>query len=165
MPTYTLHLGIFYMPQICNMGPAALLPLQRKACWGFFRPEKSWRLRPGLNPRTWVLKGSTLPLDHQSCANTIYYKVLKICISPQYKHLLATFPRITMTHSYRHLSAKIGRDIHLKCKTFIWKVLVISLYCKFFLAVLIGNIVLMTPCIHICHYFIPSLETSLKMVT
>ena len=31
-----------------------------------FRPEKSWRLRPGLNPRTWVLKGSTLPLDHQA---------------------------------------------------------------------------------------------------
>ena len=48
------------------MGPTALLPLRRKACWGFFRPEKSWRLWLGLNPRTWVLKGSTLPLDHQS---------------------------------------------------------------------------------------------------
>ena len=24
------------------------------------------RLRPGLNPRTWVLKASTLPLDHRS---------------------------------------------------------------------------------------------------
>jgi hypothetical protein len=32
----------------------------------FFHPEKSWRLRPGLNPRTWVLEGSTLPLDHQN---------------------------------------------------------------------------------------------------
>ena len=32
----------------------------------FFRPEKSWRLRPGFNPRTWVLKGSTLTLDHRS---------------------------------------------------------------------------------------------------
>ena len=52
-----LHLGIFYMPQICDMGPTALLPLWRKADWGFFHPEKSWRLRPGLNPRTWVLKG------------------------------------------------------------------------------------------------------------
>jgi hypothetical protein len=29
-------LGIFYMLQICDMGQAALLPLQRKACWGFF---------------------------------------------------------------------------------------------------------------------------------
>jgi hypothetical protein len=66
MSTSTFHLGIFYMPQIYDMGPMALLPLRRKACWGFFRPEKSWWLRPGLNPRTWVLKGSTLPLDHQS---------------------------------------------------------------------------------------------------
>jgi len=64
LPRYIL--GIFYMPQICDMGPTALLPLQRKACWGFFCPEKSWRLRSGLNPRTWVLKGSMLPLDHRS---------------------------------------------------------------------------------------------------
>jgi hypothetical protein len=60
------NLGIFYMPQICDMWPMALLPLQRKARWGFFQPEKSWQLRPGLNPRTWVLKGSMLPLDHRS---------------------------------------------------------------------------------------------------
>ena len=45
---------------------AANLPFRRKAFWGFFRPEKSWRLRPGWNPRTWVLKASTLPLDHRS---------------------------------------------------------------------------------------------------
>ena len=32
----------------------------------FFRPLKIRRLRPGLNPRTWVLKASTLPLDHRS---------------------------------------------------------------------------------------------------
>ena len=30
------HLGIFYMPQIYDMGPTALLPLRRKVCWGFF---------------------------------------------------------------------------------------------------------------------------------
>ena len=29
------------------------------------------RLRPGLNPRTWVLKASTLPLDHRSRYKTI----------------------------------------------------------------------------------------------
>ena len=28
------------MPWIYDMGPTALLPLRRKACWGFFRPEK-----------------------------------------------------------------------------------------------------------------------------
>jgi hypothetical protein len=66
MSTSTFHLGIFYVPQICDMGPTPLLPLRRKVCWGFFHPEKSWRLQLGLNPRTWVLKGSKLPLDHRS---------------------------------------------------------------------------------------------------
>ena len=27
------------MPQIYDMGPTALLPLRRIACWGFFRPK------------------------------------------------------------------------------------------------------------------------------
>ena len=31
-----------------------------------FSPLKIRRLRRGLNPRTWVLKASTLPLDHRS---------------------------------------------------------------------------------------------------
>ena len=31
-----------------------------------FSPLKIRRLRPGLNPQTWVLKASTLPLDHRS---------------------------------------------------------------------------------------------------
>jgi hypothetical protein len=31
-----------------------------------FSPLKIRQLRPGLNPRTWVLKASTLPLDHRS---------------------------------------------------------------------------------------------------
>ena len=42
--------GIFYMPQI----------------YGFTSPPKKGVLRPGLNPRTWVLKAITLPLDHRS---------------------------------------------------------------------------------------------------
>jgi hypothetical protein len=32
MPPPTVHLGIFFMPQICNMGPTPLLPFRRKAC-------------------------------------------------------------------------------------------------------------------------------------
>jgi hypothetical protein len=40
------------------MGPTALLPFWRNACWGFFRPA--------LIPRTLVLKANTLPLDHRS---------------------------------------------------------------------------------------------------
>jgi hypothetical protein len=36
MPTSTIHLGIFYMPQICDLGPTALLPFRRKVCLGIF---------------------------------------------------------------------------------------------------------------------------------
>jgi hypothetical protein len=36
-----------------------------------FSPLKIRRLRPGLNPRTWVPKASTLPLDHRSCVVTV----------------------------------------------------------------------------------------------
>ena len=39
-------------------------------------PLKIRRLRPGLNPRTWVLKASTVPLDHRSRLTTTYpYKM------------------------------------------------------------------------------------------
>jgi len=50
------------LPHVVNydMGPTALLPLRRKERWGFFFARKIRRLRPGLNPRTWVPKASTL---------------------------------------------------------------------------------------------------------
>ena len=44
------------------MGQTALLPLRRKACWGFFFALKN----PCLNPRTWVPNASTPLLDHRS---------------------------------------------------------------------------------------------------
>jgi len=50
------------MPQIYDMGPTALLPLRAED----FFALKIRRLRPGLNLQTWVLKASTLPLDHRS---------------------------------------------------------------------------------------------------
>jgi len=37
------------MPQMYDMGPTALLPLRRKACWGFFRP-KNPTTSPGFEP-------------------------------------------------------------------------------------------------------------------
>jgi hypothetical protein len=46
---FHLILEIFYMPQICDMGQTALLPLRRKACWGFFTlksPTASARFEP-----------------------------------------------------------------------------------------------------------------------
>ena len=36
---FHVNLGIFYMPQIYDVGPTAILPLRRKARWGFFRPK------------------------------------------------------------------------------------------------------------------------------
>ena len=50
-------------------GTDGFTSLGRKACWGFFFALKIRRLRPGLNPRTWVLKASALPLDHRSRCN------------------------------------------------------------------------------------------------
>jgi len=41
-----------------------------------FSPLKIPRLRPGLNPRTWVPKASTLPLDHRSLTYNIFIKIL-----------------------------------------------------------------------------------------
>jgi hypothetical protein len=38
----------------------------RHGTGGFTSSPKEGVLRPGLNPRTWVPKASTLPLDHRS---------------------------------------------------------------------------------------------------
>ena len=43
-----------------DMGPAALLPLRRKACWNFFFAVNIRRLRQGFNTRTLVPVASTL---------------------------------------------------------------------------------------------------------
>ena len=43
-----------------------------------FSPLKIRRLRPGLNPRTWVPKASTLPLDHRS-RSYIYIYIYIYC--------------------------------------------------------------------------------------
>ena len=44
------------MPQIYDMGPLALLPLRRKACWGFFRP-KNPTASAGFEPANLGTKG------------------------------------------------------------------------------------------------------------
>ena len=44
------------MPQIHDMGPTALLPLRRKACWGFFRP-KNPTASAGFEPANLGTKG------------------------------------------------------------------------------------------------------------
>jgi hypothetical protein len=44
------------MPQIYDMGPTALLPLPRKACWGFFR-HKNPTASAGFEPANLGTKG------------------------------------------------------------------------------------------------------------
>ena len=73
------------MPQIYDIGPTALLPPQPpegRRAKDFFA-QKIRRLRTGLNPLTWVLKASTLPLDHRSRYWTYIWRKLFIAASEQ----------------------------------------------------------------------------------
>ena len=47
-------------------------------CAEDFFALKIWQFRPGLNPRTWALKASTLPLDHRSRLNWMYFSIKQI---------------------------------------------------------------------------------------
>ena len=47
-------------------GTDGFTSLPKEGVLGIFSPWKIQRLRSGLNPRTWVPKASTLPLDHRS---------------------------------------------------------------------------------------------------
>jgi len=70
------------MPQIYDWDRRLYFPSEGRRAEDFFA-LKVRRLRPGLNPQTWVLKASTLPLDHRSrrkcaiCVNN--YSFLKYC--------------------------------------------------------------------------------------
>ena len=70
---FQVILEIFYMPQICDMVQTALFPSEGRRAEDFFA-LKIRRLRPGLNPRSWVPKASTLPLDHRSPLVQIQYR-------------------------------------------------------------------------------------------
>ena len=60
----------FYMPQIYDMEPTVYFPSERRGAEDFFA-LRIRLFRPGLNPRTGILKASTLPLDHRSRFLTI----------------------------------------------------------------------------------------------
>ena len=47
-------------------GTHGFTSLPKEGVLRIFSPLKIRRLRPGLNPRTWVPKASTLPLNHRS---------------------------------------------------------------------------------------------------
>jgi hypothetical protein len=54
------------MLQICDMGQDGFYFPSEEGVLRIFSPWKIRRIRPGLNPRTWVPKTSTLSLDHRS---------------------------------------------------------------------------------------------------
>ena len=57
------------------------------------------RLRPGLNPRTWVLKARTLPLDHRS-RSYIYIYIKYIFRFPAVLYFLPRMYRRTTRNHY-----------------------------------------------------------------
>ena len=86
------------------MGQTALLPLRRKACWGFFSPWKIRRLRSGLNPRTWVPEVSTLPVDHRSrlCSELHFVSIFPIIMSVFYCTDVWELHRWNCTCNYKY---------------------------------------------------------------
>jgi hypothetical protein len=52
--------GFFYMPESTTWDRRLYFPFEGRRAEDFFA-RKIQRLRPGLNPRTWVPKASTLP--------------------------------------------------------------------------------------------------------
>jgi hypothetical protein len=63
-----------------------------------FSPWKIRRLRPGLNPRTWVPKASTLPLDHRSRLIDPYF--LKVIFMLLYREKCAYLDSFKATCSH-----------------------------------------------------------------
>jgi hypothetical protein len=57
--------GFFYMPYSTTWDRRFYFPSEGRRAEDFFA-RKIRRRRPGLNPRTWVPKASTLPLDHRN---------------------------------------------------------------------------------------------------
>ena len=56
--------------------PQLKVSLPEDLCSGFLRPEKLHRPQPGLNPRTFDLKASTLPRDYRGAFTSSNFNVL-----------------------------------------------------------------------------------------
>ena len=67
-----IHFRVLLRTSNKRHGTHGFTSLPMEGVLRIFSPWKIRRLRPGLNPRTWVPKASTLPLDHRSRLNTPY---------------------------------------------------------------------------------------------
>jgi hypothetical protein len=56
-------------------GTAGFTSPPKEGVLGMFSPWKIRRLRPGLNPRTWLLGANTHPLDHRSRLMSAFTKI------------------------------------------------------------------------------------------
>jgi len=65
LPEFRLPRKFRYLLHAANLRHGTNFPSEGRRAEDFFR-LKIRRLRPGLNPRIWVIKVSTLPLDHRS---------------------------------------------------------------------------------------------------
>ena len=76
MPDF--HVAFRYLLHAVNLqhGTDGFTSPPKDGVLRIFSPWKIWRLWPGLNPRTWVPKASTLPLDHRShyCNLLLWFK-------------------------------------------------------------------------------------------
>jgi hypothetical protein len=100
-----------------DMGQTALLPLppRKEGVLRIFFARKIRRLRPGLNPRTWVPKASTLPLDHRSRHNSpLYFRISLVPFGLQ-RPAVAT---CTTNFNIKHLYALLTEYIYVFCKCF-----------------------------------------------
>jgi hypothetical protein len=88
MPTSTKHLGSFTCRKSTTWDRRVYFLSDGSRAGDFFRPEKIRRLRPGLNPRTWVLEANTLDGEEAGCSETFVflYKTTSLRVS-QYMSL------------------------------------------------------------------------------
>ena len=66
MLTYTIHSKVLFHAVNLRHGTDGFTSPPKEGVLRIFSPLKIRLLRLGLNPRTWVLKANTLPLDHRS---------------------------------------------------------------------------------------------------
>ena len=92
------------MPQICDMGPTALLPLWRKACWGFFCP-KNPTASAGFEPANLGINGQHAtprppkPMIHiLRDQNFIIIKILDMCLALTELHSIHALIHVLFNH-------------------------------------------------------------------
>jgi hypothetical protein len=64
-------------------GTAGFTSPPKEGVLRIFSPLKIRRLRPGMNPRTWVLEANTHPLDHRRCFSHLLHRLMFFsCYAP-----------------------------------------------------------------------------------